>query len=402
MKRFSLILIIGFIPVVFAQTHQNITFKNDSLTFYGTLSIPAGAGPFPVAILVHGSGPNDRNQTLPVTGTTAQCLYPGLYGKTVRNFRDIGDYLSSKNIAVLRYDKRTYTYQASLDPAKISYYDMVGDIHAAIDFVKTRAEINPEAVILIGHSKGGNQVALVAKQRNEVSHVISLATAATGIDTILADQIRYIYRKCADSLQGEQQAQHVLQLMKDIRDDKVPPSQMIMGASASFWKEWIDVTDSAVYHYQQIKQPVLFIQGDDDLNVPVKEIQKFQQELSSSNNDFYIFAGVNHFLTTSSNPVVAAPVLDTIYNWLQKKYVDVKKEKLTAEKILIRYAPGLVSLKFSEPMQKVYLFSIDGRLVKEIPVNAEELNLSGSGFKKGVYFIKAVNEKGYWTEKIVF
>ena len=120
MKQILSFFIVLFLVIIginkpaelFAQTEQSLSFESDGLTLNGTLAIPDSEGPHPVVVLVHGSGPNDRNATFPISDTESvlPCLFPDLFGDTIRSFRDISDALVKSGIAVFRYDKRTFTY----------------------------------------------------------------------------------------------------------------------------------------------------------------------------------------------------------------------------------------------------------------------------------------------------
>jgi alpha-beta hydrolase superfamily lysophospholipase len=405
MKLLSSILIFSALSLQ-AQNHQAVSFNNGSLKLNGTLSIPAGTGPFPVIILVHGSGPQDRHQTTSLSGGNAACLFPGLNGSTVLNFKDIAEYFSSKGIAVLRYDKRTFTYGSTLDPKAISYYDMVSDIEAAIDYVKTRQELNSEKVILAGHSKGGNQVSLVARKRSEVSHVIGLAAPAHGIDSLLADQYRHIYTVCYNDPQtGEDAKQQVLAIFKQVREGTWPEDDPILGAYPKFWKEWIDVTDSAVWHFQQISQPVLFIQGADDYNVTVKDAERFQQRLDPQKANVYILPGINHFLTTANNPEVDKVVNDTIYKWLNIQLTVSAETKLSgANGFKIRYQSDRVIINPGEAtdIKLAEIYNLQGKRVDVINVKeGREIILENSAFPAGIYIVRGAGGKQIASAKII-
>ena len=91
----------------------------------GTLTIPDGSGPFPAAVLVHGSGPNDRDETVGANHV----------------FKDIAEGLSSRGIVVLRYDKRTYAYR-SVVPRNIGIDDeVIQDAVAAVKLLRARSDV---------------------------------------------------------------------------------------------------------------------------------------------------------------------------------------------------------------------------------------------------------------------
>src|SRR4030095_10169400 len=103
-----------------------------------TLSLPEGEGPLPGVVRVHGSGPNDRDETVGAN----------------KIFKDLAEGLASAGIAVLRYEKRTYTYGDQLTNTITIDDEVVLDAIAATRTLAARAEIDRARVFVIGHSLG--------------------------------------------------------------------------------------------------------------------------------------------------------------------------------------------------------------------------------------------------------
>ncbi len=142
--------------------------KAPEVTLAGTLTLPRGAGPFPVALLICGSGPHDRDEAL--------------LGH--KPFLVISDYLTRHGIAVLRYDKRGVAKSTgSYALAKTS--DFATDAEAGIAYLKTRKEIDPHRIGLIGHSEGGTIAPLVASRNPEIAWIVLLAGTGLRGDEIL-------------------------------------------------------------------------------------------------------------------------------------------------------------------------------------------------------------------------
>ena len=120
---------------------EEVTFKNPvaaAVTLAGTLTRPEGAGPFPAAVLITGSGPQDRDQTL--------------LGH--KSFAVIADHLTRHGVAVLRYDDRGVG-KSTGDFTAATSADFATDANAAVRFLLTRPEIRRDAIGFIGHSEGG-------------------------------------------------------------------------------------------------------------------------------------------------------------------------------------------------------------------------------------------------------
>jgi pimeloyl-ACP methyl ester carboxylesterase len=158
-------------------TAEDVTFSHDDITLAGTLTLPEGDGPHPAIVLVSGSGPQDRDESL------------GL-GIAIKPFRLIADYLTRRGIAVLRYDDRG-TAKSTGDFATASTKDFADDAEAAINYLLTRKEIDPQQIGLLGHSEGGEVAAMLAARNKNLAFVVSMSgPAVSGEDVFYAQSER--------------------------------------------------------------------------------------------------------------------------------------------------------------------------------------------------------------------
>ncbi len=156
---------------------EEVTFKNGDVTLAGTLTIPEGDGPFPAIVLVTGSGPQDRDESLAPLAA-------------IKPFRLIADDLTRKGMAVLRYDDRG-TAKSTGDFATATTADFAKDASAAINFLLTRKEINPDQVGLLGHSEGGVVAAMLGATNKHLAFIIAMAgPAVSGEDVIIQQNKR--------------------------------------------------------------------------------------------------------------------------------------------------------------------------------------------------------------------
>jgi hypothetical protein len=128
------------------------------ITIKGTLTLPPGAGPHPAVLLITGSGPQDRDETL----------------MNHKPFWVLADYLSRHGLAVLRVDDRG-TAQSTGDFAAATTADFAQDAAAGFLFLQQRADIDPERVALLGHSEGGLVAPLVASEYPGVAAIVLMA-----------------------------------------------------------------------------------------------------------------------------------------------------------------------------------------------------------------------------------
>lgn len=144
----------------FSYLSENVEYDNkDQAVHLGaTLTKPSGAGPFPAAILISGSGAQDRDEAL--------------FGH--KPFWVIADYLTRRGVAVLRVDDRGTG--KSIGPTQGTSADFAQDVMTSLDFLQKRKDIDPKKTGLIGHSEGGMIAPIVAAKRpNDVAFIISLA-----------------------------------------------------------------------------------------------------------------------------------------------------------------------------------------------------------------------------------
>jgi pimeloyl-ACP methyl ester carboxylesterase len=159
-------------PYPYGEEEVRFENKGAGVTLAGTLTLPAGKGSFPAVVLITGSGPQDRDESL----------------MGHKPFLVIADALTRRGIAVLRYDDRG-TARSSGDFRKATTADFATDVEAAVTYLKTRKEINARRIGLIGHSEGGIIAPLVASRNKEIRCIVLLAgPGLRGEEIILSQQ----------------------------------------------------------------------------------------------------------------------------------------------------------------------------------------------------------------------
>jgi len=151
----------------FPYDAEEVTFENkeDKLTLAGTLTIPKKPGRHPVVVLISGSGPQDRDESL----------------MEHKPFWVLADYLSRRGIAVLRYDDRGFGKSTGqFEDATTEAF--ARDASSAVDFLKSHKRINPDEIGLAGHSEGGLIAPMVSGLRNDLAFIVLMA--ATGVDGV--------------------------------------------------------------------------------------------------------------------------------------------------------------------------------------------------------------------------
>ena len=319
---------------------EQVSFANPKaqVSLAATLTLPPGAGPFPAAILIAGSGPQDRDET--VAGH--------------RPFLVLADHLTRKGVAVLRYDKRGIGKSTgNFDQATTE--DFASDAAAALAYLKSRKEIDPGKIGLIGHSEGGIIAPMMATRSSDIAWMVLLAAPglkgeevmllqsqlilkAAGLDDDRIANARNFNRQSYDLARHEKDPAALEAKLTDLVDSTgmsttLPPTTLKPQArmmTSPWFRFFLDY--DPVPALKKARCPVLALNGDKDLQMAPKEnlaqIQKALQE--GGNNDFQTkeLPGLNHLfqhaLTGSPTEyggieeTLAPEALDTVSDWILK------------------------------------------------------------------------------------
>ncbi len=156
-------------PFPYESTEVRFSSRDRSFELVGTWSMPRGPGPHPAVVLVSGSGPQDRDETL----------------AGHKPFAVLADHLTRAGIAVLRFDDRG-TAASGGDFQNATTADFTDDAEAAVAFLRSRPDIGP--VGIIGHSEGGLVAPLAASRNDDVDFIVLLAGPAVTGEQVLLDQ----------------------------------------------------------------------------------------------------------------------------------------------------------------------------------------------------------------------
>ena len=320
---------------------DEVSFRNEAadVTLAGTLTLPRAAGPFPAALLIAGSGPYDRDESI----------------ANHKPFLVLSDYLTRKGIAVLRYDKRG-AGKSTGSADRATTLDLASDAQAAISFLRTRKEIDASRLGLIGHSEGAIIAPYIAAHSKELPWLVLLAAPATkGQDTFL-NQSELIGRagglsdaqlvasltfdKAAYDLVREEPNPGILtgKLNDLLRESgfssAIPPAALepqLRMMSSPWFRFFLDY--DPVPNLQKTKCPVLALYGQKDLQVPAKTnlplLEKALEQAGNPYPDIRQLADLNHFFqhAYSGSPAEYAAieetfspeVLEIISGWLGQR-----------------------------------------------------------------------------------
>ena len=204
-------------------SERDLEFGKPDWRLKAKLSIPRKARNAPGVVLVHGSGPNDMDETI---GSN-------------RPFRDLAWGLASRGIVVLRYDKRTHTHGAQMTSKEINVHDeVVDDAVLALTTLREQSEVDPQKTFVIGHSLGGCLAPIIAEEDGALAGVIILAGTLRPMEDVLIEQLEYIA-----GLPGPGQAE-AKKILKDSRRElesfragEAEAKPTLLGAPMAYWQD---------------------------------------------------------------------------------------------------------------------------------------------------------------------
>ena len=227
-------------------------------------------------ILIHGSGPNSRHAQLP--GQLAL-----QFGFAIPVFDELAAALSDAGWTVLIYDKRTCgTFNACatnaypLPDADLTTEAFAADARAGVDYLRTRSDVDPEAIVVAGHSQGSTFVPSLLASDPRLRGGIMLAAPYDSVDQVLADQTAFlseIIGPAAGDNPAVAQTNELAAQVADLRADAAA-TEAVGGASAAFWRAWMEAGDAAPSVLADVTQPVLLLFGGNDWNVPIDQAAK--------------------------------------------------------------------------------------------------------------------------------
>jgi dienelactone hydrolase len=277
-------------------TERNVTVDAGGWPLPGTLTMPNGDGPFPAVILVHGSGPGDRDQSLGPN----------------KPFRDLAHGLATQGIAVLRYDKRTR--QHALKVAASSTFTLneetVEDAVAAVRLLRGQAGIDQNRVYVIGHSLGAMLAPRIAAGAGtDVAGLVIMAGPVRPLPQLLVDQTRYLAQADGAVSPEEQkqieQFQRLADQVRDLEPGDASPNAAGISAPASYW---IDIRDYDVLRAAAaVKTPMLIMQGGRDYQVTTDDFERWRSALAKRRDvTFKAYAALNHLFMPGTGPSLPA------------------------------------------------------------------------------------------------
>ena len=333
----------------FSYISKDIVFVNKEakIELAGTFTFPDSIGTFPAVILIAGSGPNDRDETV--------------FGH--KPFLVIADYLTRHGFAVLRYDKRGVAKSKGFS-ANTTTQDYASDASAAVAFLKTQKNIDKKNIALIGHSEGGIIAPIVASKDKTIKTIVLMAGSGIsgreiildqnktsmlqgGLDSETIDAVLPRLNAIFDELNNWKEDENNRTILRDnitfvwnkmpimwqLKNKKDQYVNSSFRAMASPWFRQFIALNPATY-LEKVKCPVLAVNGEKDMQVRFEEnLSAIENALIKGGNQQYeikAYPNLNHLFQECETgnvdeyvkieQTISPEVLSDIELWLKKSF----------------------------------------------------------------------------------
>lgn len=310
-----------------------------------TLTLPAGKGPFPAVMLIAGSGPNDRDETV--------------FGH--KPFLVIADHLTRQGFAVLRYDKRGVG-KSTGNFSTATIEDFANDARAVVNYLKQQEEIDPDRIGLLGHSEGGLVSAMLAAGNRDIAFAVLMAAPGTtgmeivldqnqislthqGVEPETIEELQKLNRETFGMLlewKGTEEDRTALRDQLSRFWNKLPLLVRMKVEKEAFLRSQFNAMTMPGYlsflradpslYLKEVTCPLLALNGEKDTQVPaVKNIRAITSALEIAGNknvETRIYPGLNHLFQecitgltdeyAKSEQTLAPVMLNEVGEWLKE------------------------------------------------------------------------------------
>ncbi|HEV3262472.1 MAG TPA: alpha/beta fold hydrolase [Gemmataceae bacterium] len=300
-----------------AFRERKLTVGTGEWALPGTLALPVGDGPFPAVVLVHGSGPHDRDESIGPN----------------KPFRDLAWGLASRGIAVLRYEKRTKAHAAKLKSGHEAITvkeEVLDDALAAVALLRKTDKIDSAKVFVLGHSLGATCAPRLATLDPHIAGLICLAGTTRPLEEVIVEQLDYILSLGGHTDEQKKEMEKMRRLAAGLKGEKLtadtPAAKLPPGITAVYLLSLRECAPLDVA--RRIKQPMLILQGERDYQVTMTDFDGWKKALAARRNvSLKSYANLNHLFMEGKGKAkpaeynktghVAAVVIDDIAEWVK-------------------------------------------------------------------------------------
>jgi len=284
-----------------AFVERAVTVGTGQWALPGFLTVPRGVpGPVPAVVLVHGSGPQDEDETIGPN----------------KLFKDLAWGLTSQKIAVLRYVKRTRRYGKEMKESTASLTlneETVEDARLAVAVLALQPEVDPKRVFVLGHSLGGYAAPRIASGNPQVAGLILMAATTRPLEDLVVAQIRYLVGLGGTiTPEGQKKIDEAEQSATEIRNPSLKPGMTVHLLGTSLPASYF--LDLRSYHPAEmlagLHLPVLVLQGQRDYQAQMVDFDGWKKALGvDPRASFKVYPALNHLFMAGEGPSSEAEYL---------------------------------------------------------------------------------------------
>ena len=300
-------------------TENEVRVECEGFPLPALLTVPKKASGAPAVVMVTGSGPNDRDESI----------------MKLKPFRDIAQGLATRGIASIRYDKRTKSAPGMFDSKKGTLQDeVVTDAVTAFKVLKSKTggklgrkgAVDPKRIFVLGHSLGAMSAPRIVQAAPEFAGMVLLAAPARPLEDAVIEQMRHLAGPKATKETKAQlkrvEEQVALVKSKDLSPD-TPLEDLPLGINGSYW---LDLRDyDPVAEAAKLGKPVMVVHGEVDYQVTLPELKRWQKGLANHPDaTIKLYEGLSHALMPGTGQAsdymieanVDRVVVDDVADWL--------------------------------------------------------------------------------------
>lgn len=298
----------------------SVTIGKGEWSLPGAVTLPTAPGKYPAVILVHGSGPMDRDETI----------------FSNKPFKDLAWGLASQGIAVLRYDKRTKHHYKKIGkerPVLTPQFEVIDDVLEAVKVLQKNKDIEHDHIFVLGHSLGGMLAPRILKRDSTIAGMIVLSGNARPLEDLILEQVEYVYG--LDGVQNDERKKIIDQIRRQRQAVKsptlsirTPPDSLPLQVPAPYW---LDLQNyNPPLFASKLKKPMLILQGERDYQVTMEDFKLWKKFLPpSEDREYKSYPDLNHLYVSGAGKSrpneyktpahVAKETIDDIAAWVKKR-----------------------------------------------------------------------------------
>lgn len=317
---------------------EEVRFENKAagLTLAGTFTRPREDGQYPAVVLVSGSGPQDRDETI----------------MEHKPFLVLADFLTRQGVAVLRYDDRGFG-ESQGNFIQSTTADFTADAAAAVQYLQYRPDVQANQIGMLGHSEGGLIAPMVAQQNPPLAFIVLLAAPAVPGHELMVAQVSALSKAQGappavveqhkqlqgellgillheqDSLEAAKRLSDLIMLTyEEMSPQNTPPQDQVKAQVAQLLSPWYRsfIAYNPQSALKDLSVPTLALFGGKDVQVPAELNRTSLEALGNDHIQIQVFPGVNHLFQPAGSGLpheyaqiettITPEVLETISNWV--------------------------------------------------------------------------------------